>query len=181
MTPEPQVTFHGIPHSDALEAYVRQRAAKLDTLFDRITSCRIALEAPHQHAHSGRHYRIRIDLAVPGEKIAVTRAADEDAGNEDPYAAVDKAFDDAGRQLQDYARRQRGDVKPHEHHRHGRVKKYFAYEGFGFLETPEGEEVYFHRNAVLNQAFDRMTVGSAVTFVDEMGDRGPQASTVVLR
>ena len=176
-----QITFRGMVHSSALESYVLTRAAKLDTFFERITGCHVAIESPHQHAHNGRHYRVRIDLAVPGDEIVVTRAPDENSNNEDAYAAVDSAFDEAGRRLQDYVQRMRGEVKPHEHHRRGRVKKLFTYEGFGFLETPEGDEVYFHRNAVLDRGFDRMSIGSKVRFVDEMGDKGPQASTVTLR
>ena len=178
---QPQITFRGMTHSDALEAYVRTRAAKLETFFERITGCSVALEAPHQHARSGGHFRIRLNIAVPGEEIVVNRAPDTHVTTEDAYAAVDDAFDDAGRLLQDYVRRQRGDVKPHEHHRHGRVKKLFTYEGYGFIETPEGEEIYFHRNSVLDHAFDRMALGSSVSFVEEMGDKGPQASTVVFR
>jgi cold shock CspA family protein len=176
-----QITFRGIPHSDALEAYVRAHVTKLETFAARITGCRVAIESPHQHAHSGRHYRVCVDLTVPGEEIAITRSPDETISNEDAHSAVDRAFDEAGRRLQDYVRRQRGDVKPHEHHRHGRVKKLFTYEGYGFVETPEGEEVYFHRNAVLNGAFGRMKIGHDVTFVEEMGEKGPQASTIVLR
>ena len=43
-----------------------------------------------------------------------------------------------------------------------------------------GYEVYFHRNSVLDGAFRRLTVGARVTFVEEVGDKGPQASTVRL-
>jgi cold shock CspA family protein len=78
-------------------------------------------------------------------------------------------------------RRQRGDTKTHEHQLHGRVSKLFSDEGYGFLETPEGDEIYFHQNSVLHQGFHRMQIGTEVRFVEEIGERGPQASTVVLR
>ena len=52
--------------------------------------------------------------------------------------------------------------------------------GFGFLKTSDGREVYFHRNSVLNDAFPRLKVGTRVTFAEEEGDKGPQASTVRL-
>ena len=51
-------------------------------------------------------------------------------------------------------------------------------EDCGFIETADGREVFFHRNSVLDDAFDRLTVGSEVRFVEEMGEKGPQASTV---
>lgn len=175
-----QITFHGLPHSDPVEQYVRTRAAKLDVLASRVTGCRVALEMPHKHAQHGEHYRVRIDLTVPGAEVVASRSPDEGKAYEDLYAAIDSAFDDAGRRLQDYVRRQRGDVKPHERSRHGRVAKLFAYEGYGFLRTLEGDEVYFHRNSVLDAAFDRLKVGDRVRFVEEAGEAGPQASTVVL-
>jgi cold shock CspA family protein len=51
---------------------------------------------------------------------------------------------------------------------------------FGFLETGDGREIYFHRNSVLENGFSRLNVGARVTYVEEMGDKGPQASTVKL-
>ena len=66
-----RITFRDLDRSDALELYVRERAAKLDTFADRITGCHVAVEAPHRHQHTGRHYRVRIDLTVPGAEISV--------------------------------------------------------------------------------------------------------------
>jgi cold shock CspA family protein len=60
------------------------------------------------------------------------------------------------------------------------VKKFLAGEDCGFIETAEGREIYFHRNAVLGGAFDRLIVGSEVRFVEEKGVKGAQASTVHL-
>ena len=46
---------------------------------------------------------------------------------------------------------------------------------------PQGEEIYFHRNAVLEPpGFDRLEVGSRVRFAEQQGFEGPQASTVSL-
>lgn len=174
-----QVTFRGIPQSDALDAYVRDRATKLETFAARITGCRVAIEAPHQSQQSGRPYRVRVDLTVPGGEIVVNNAPDEDPKNQDAYAAIDQAFDQMGRRLQDHLRRQRGDVKPHEDaYREARVTKLWSYEGYGFLEGPDGGEVYFHRNSVLHGAFDKLEIGSKVRFIEELGEKGPQASTV---
>ena len=174
-----QITFHGLPHSDAVEQYVRIRADKLDDFAPRITGCHVALEMPHRHARHGEHYRVRVDVVLPGGEVVAVRSPDEAKPYEDLHAAIDAAFDDAGRRLQDFVRRQRGDVKPHERARHGKVAKLFTYEGYGFLTTPEGEELYFHRNSVLDAGFNRMKIGDRVRFVeDESGP--PHASTVVL-
>jgi len=175
-----QITFHGLPHSDPVEQYVRSRAAKLDTMATRITSCRIALEMPHKHARHGVHFRVRVDVTLPGGEIVAARSPDDDKTYEDLYATIDAAFDDAGRALQDFVRRQRGDTKPHERARHGHVSKLFSYEGYGFLSTVEGDELYFHRNSVLDAAFDRLKLGDRVRFVEDAGEAGPHASTVAL-
>ncbi len=97
-----------------------------------------------------------------------------------PLVAIREAFDAAVRQIEDVTREARGQVKEHVAKGHGRVTKFLAGEDCGFIETPDGREIYFHRNAVLDGAFDRLVVGSEVVFVEEEGDKGAQASTVRL-
>jgi len=48
----------------------------------------------------------------------------------------------------------------------------------GRIETSDGRSVYFHRNSVLDDLFDRLELGQEVCFCEERGDQGPQASTV---
>jgi ribosomal subunit interface protein len=176
-----QITLRGIVRSEPIESYVRTRADKLERFSDRITGCHVMIEQPHRHKRHGRHHRVRIDLAVPGNEIVVTRNPDERKDQEDLYASIDAAFDDAQRVLEDHVRTQRGDVKARETpSRHGQVTKLYSYEGYGFLTTPEGEEIYFHQNSVLNHAFERLTIGTRVRFVEEAGEKGPQASTVAI-
>ncbi len=88
------------------------------------------------------------------------------------------AFDEARRQLEDYARRQRNEVKAHESLPHARVVRVFPEAGYGFLGTPDGREIYFHKNSVLGANFDDLTAGTEVRYVEELGEQGPQASTV---
>jgi ribosomal subunit interface protein len=114
-----QITFHEIPHSDAVEDYVRKHAAKLEALAPRITGCRVALERPHRHSRHGEHFRVRIEAALPGGQVIVERSPDEAKPYENLYATIDGAFDKMGRQLQDFVRRQRGHVKAHEPSRRG--------------------------------------------------------------
>lgn len=172
-----QLTFRDLEPSSAIEEYVRGRADKLDRFFDAIMRCRVMIEAPHRHHRQGKRYHVRIDLTVPGEEIVVSRNP-ESLVHEDLYASIDAAFDDAQRLLQDYARRRRGDTKHHEPTPHGRVVELEPLEGYGFLETQEGERIYFHRNSVLNGEFDRLAIGAKVRFAAEEGREGPQASTV---
>ncbi|MGA9665867.1 MAG: ribosome-associated translation inhibitor RaiA [Gallionella sp.] len=103
-----QITIRDIEHSDALEAHIREKAEKLDEFFERIMSCRVVVEMPHKHHHQGKQFNVRIDIGVPGSEIVVNRDHAEDV-----YVALRDAFDAAKRQLEDYARKMRGDVKTH--------------------------------------------------------------------
>jgi cold shock CspA family protein/ribosome-associated translation inhibitor RaiA len=173
-----QVTFRSTPPSKAVEAHIREKADKLDMFYNRIMGCRVVVEAPHRRHHKGKRYHVRIDMTVPGGKLVVNREPSKHIEYEDVYVAVRDAFDAARRQLQNYARRQRKEVKTHELIPHAYVGKLFLEKGFGFLELPDGREVYFHRNSVLEMPFDLMEVGMEVHFAEEQGEKGPQASTV---
>ncbi len=101
------VTFRGIEHSEAIDAYVRKKAAKLDRWANDVQICRVAIESPHKRHVHGNRYHVRISLAVPGDAVFVGRPTALDPRTEDLYATVDTAFDDAGRCLVEYTRRLR--------------------------------------------------------------------------
>jgi len=103
-----QITLRDMPHSEAVESRIRQRAEKLNRFYDRIMGCRVVVEMPQRNRHQGKLHSVRIDLTVPGGELVVNRVQDEDV-----YIAIRDAFDAAGRQLEDYARKRRGEVKNH--------------------------------------------------------------------
>jgi len=108
-----QISFHGLDHSEALEENVRKHAAGLDELFDRITSCRVVLEKPHRSHRNGNIYHVCIRVVVPQRELVVHREPEQDPSHEDPYITVRDAFQAMRRQLQEYAREIRGEVKVH--------------------------------------------------------------------
>jgi len=173
-----QISFHGLDRSEALEANVRKHASKLEEFWDRMTCCQVVLEKPHRHRHQGSMYHVRIRVAVPRRELVVDREPEADHAHEDPYVTVRDAFKAMRRQLEDYAREIRGNVKSHAEAPQGHIARLFPDDGFGFLQSVDGREIYFHRNSVLDDGFSRLEVGSVVTFIEEQGDKGPQASTV---
>lgn len=173
-----QITFRNLERSPAIEAKILECAQKLDEFYERIMSCRVVIEELHRHHRHGNHYQVRVDLTVPGGELVATREPDEHHAYTDVYVTIRDAFDAIRRQLEDYARRQRSDVKAHELPPHGRIVEIYPAEDYGRIETPDGRLVYFHRNSVLEAPFDALQVGTEVRFVVEMGERGPQASTV---
>jgi cold shock CspA family protein len=100
--------------------------------------------------------------------------------HKDINIVIRDTFAAARRRLQDYARRQRGDVKEHESLSQARVIRLFPADDYGFLQAPDGAEIYFHRNSVLQDGFDQLEIGAEVSYVEEHGDKGLQASTVRL-
>ena len=101
--------------------------------------------------------------------------------HQDIHAAIRDAFDAARRQLEDYARDRRGEVKTHTVPDHGRIVRFLPEQDCGFILSADGREIYFHRNSVAGDAFDKLRVGDEVRFVAQESESalGPQASTVV--
>ena len=102
-----QITFHGVTPSAAVAAKIRGRAGRLTRYCDSIINCRVAVEAPHRHHEHGNHFRVRIEVSVPGAKLVVGHDADEHDAHADPYVAVGDAFDRVSRQLEAYTARER--------------------------------------------------------------------------
>ena len=173
-----QLRWHGVDPSDALTEHVREEVSRLERAWDRITGCTVTLEAPSSHhRHSGSQFRVCIELSVPGGRLVVGRDPPKSSQHADLYAVMKGAFREARRQVEDHVRRLDVRVKRHAPPALGTVARLFP-EGYGFLRTPEGREIYFHERSVLNGGFRRLEVGSVVRFAEEAGDEGPQASTV---
>lgn len=168
-----QITFRDVESSAAIETHVREKAQKLELFYDRITSCRVVIGMIQKHHHQGKLYNVRIDLTVPGSEIVINRDKAQDV-----YVAIRDAFDSARRKLDDYGRKQRGDVKAHEPEAKGQVARMFPEEGYGFIRKPDGTEVYFHRYNVVYPEFDQLTEGDEVLFLEEVAGEGLQANRV---
>ncbi|HEY7165710.1 MAG TPA: HPF/RaiA family ribosome-associated protein [Candidatus Binatia bacterium] len=198
-----QITFKNMEPSEAIEARIRESAEKLESFYEDIMGCRVLVETPHKHHRKGKRYHVRVDLTVPGGEFVIkrepklitdtplrfpkapddialeeTRELSKYVAHDDIQLAIRDAFDAGRRKLQDYARRRRGVVKLHEGPPHARVTKLFPDEGFGFLQSDDGREVYFHANSVVDGGFNSLEIGSEVHFAEEMGEKGLQASTV---
>lgn len=108
-----QITFRGFPHSDAVEANIREKAEKLNKFYPHIMGCAVVVEAEHHHHHQGNLYHVRIDIKTPRKEIVVSREHHDKQAHEDVYVTIRDAFNSARRQLEDHNRTQRGHVKTH--------------------------------------------------------------------
>lgn len=190
-----QVTFRNIPNPAGLQGYVQQQAAKLEHFCKRINSCRVIVEALQQARNI---FHGRIDVGVPDGELVVKhmpsvhsarRGTQEEKSRAEPRAVLElknprrailQAFKEMRRRLQDYAQRRRLDVKPKETIAPAKVKEIFPDEGYGFIETADGREIYFNAASVLDGHFMKLRPGAEVDFAEEPGEKGPQASTVKL-
>lgn len=173
-----QIAFRNFERSEAIAAKIEERANKLESFYDGIIGCRVTVEALHKHHRQGNHYHVRVTVTVPGAELVADREPDEHYAYSDVYVAIRDAFDAMRRQLEDYARQRRRQVKLHESPPHGVVVEIHFDENYGRIETPGIGLVYFHRNSVVDADFDKLEVGTEVRFELEMGERGPQATTV---
>jgi ribosomal subunit interface protein len=170
---ELQIKGHDYPVTGEIEKYIRERAARLDRFYPRILGVRVVLEAPVGHHRQGGPFTVRIETDVPGTLLTASREVTDDL-----HVAIRTSFSAMERQLRAYASRQRGDMKAASGPPVGRVTRMVPDEGYGFLEAPDGHEVYFHEHSVLGGKFRELTPGRRVRFHEEEGLQGPQASTV---
>jgi len=170
-----QITARNIELTDAIKAEITEKVEKLDTFYDQITKCRVVVDSPHRHSRDGKLYNVNIDLKIPGSEIVVKREP-----NEDLYVAIRDSFNAAKRKIEDFVAQQRREVKRHEEVPEGKISSLFPERGYGFLIKSDGTEVYFHENSLLNREFQKLKVGTKVRFAEEMGAKGPQASSVTV-
>jgi len=181
MQTPPEIEFQGMTATPEIQGAIEKHISELEQRWGRITACRVVLKGPGQHHRKGGLYEVHIRLALPdGREVNVGRTPPADERHSDPTFAINDAFKHARRQLQDRVRRAQGQVKHREGPPIGTVVLLDPSGEFGFLQSGDGQEIYFHRNSVLDNAFSRLAVGSRVAYAEEPGDKGTQATTVKL-
>ena len=175
-----QIVLKNVPQPNAVRAEVTKAADVLERFHKRITSCRVAVTNQDARHRTGALYDVHLVVRVPGHgDIAVSRRAEDQPEREHLNVALRKAFGQVRRRIQDTAREMRGDVKARALRDLGHVAKLFGRSGYGIIATPDGREIYFHRNSVADGKFRTLKIGARVRFVEVEGEKGAQASTVV--
>lgn len=139
--------------------------------YDVIHHARVEIIATGHHRHGA--FEMRAVVTVPGHTITISRQG--------AYVLpmIVEAFKALDRRLKEHSQVRQGKVKVHgEVAKEGVIARLFAEEDYGFLETPEGLEVYFHANALQKRSFDQLTPGLKVEFAQDIGEKGPQATWV---
>jgi cold shock CspA family protein len=175
-----EIVFRGLTRVEEVEDLISEKVAKLEHICNYIVSCSVAIEKPQHYQKVGNPFRVRLDIRVPhNHEIVVKRECTEGDMHDSLQKVLRNAFDAAGLALQELVQKQRHDVKSHPAGQATAiVHRIFPDDGYGFLLTTDGREVYFHRNSLVNQDFSRVRLGLGVRFTEELGEEGPQASTM---
>jgi cold shock CspA family protein len=176
-----QIEFKGMRATESVHEGIATHIAGLEERFGRVTACRVIVAAPSGRHRTGGLYEVNIHLTLPnGREVIVGRTPKADERHSDLTFAINDAFHRARRRLQDHVRRMQGQTKTHDDVPLGIVSQLEPIDGFGRLVSVDGREIYFHRNSVFDNAFSKLKIGTRVMFAEEIGEKGPQASTVKL-
>jgi len=181
-----EISFHNMEHSDWAEQEIRNRVADLESIYDRLVSCRVRVEQRAKNSSGTMPPVVRIEMGIPGRKdLVVSHEPDhlqQKFQRPDLHNAVHEAFRIAERQLRDHKDKSTDHTKDlrheAEHQNLGQVAELVPERDHGFLLTKEGGLLYFHRNSLLAGDFDALTLREEVFYVEAMGDTGPIATKV---
>ena len=178
MTIYTEIAFRDMEPSPAVEELIKRRVQKLESTFNHVAACRVIIEAPHKHRIRGQLFHVRIDLSTPQGELVSSKDIGLNVAHEQLNVALRDAFAAARKQLLRHKQKLRSDYHMADTLPSGVVKDIFHIDDYGILETTDGREIYFHRNSVINGDFDKIGIGDVARFSEELGDKGPQASTV---
>jgi cold shock CspA family protein/ribosome-associated translation inhibitor RaiA len=176
-----EIAFHNAEPSAEIEALIRKHVGRLEKLYPHLVGCRVSVEMPHKQHRNGNVPEVHIAIHVPGREIAISREPHkvrQRRATANVQTSVKDAFRAAEQRLKDFKALQYGDVKIKEMPIQGYVSQLVAEKNYGFIATGNGEELYFHRNAVADSGFDSLREGEAVQYSVVAGDKGPSAGRV---
>jgi|SRR5690606_18768235 len=175
-----EISYRDVPKTDAIDNLIREKTKKLEQVCGYITGCRVAVEKPHNNIKVGNEFRVRIDITVPPKhNVVINKEPGKNDMHNSLTTVIRDAFDAARKQLQKLSAVRRDETKVHpEQEVRAIVSRIYPDEGYGFLRTINGREIYFHKNSLINMKFEELQEGRGVRFFEEDGEKGPQASTV---
>jgi ribosome-associated translation inhibitor RaiA len=184
-----EVSFHNMESSDWAEQEIRARVADLESIYDRLVSCRVRVDQRATNVNDSIPPVVRIEMGIPGRKdLVVAHEPDrlqQRYQRPDLHNAINEAFRIAERQLREYKDKSKDYTKVLRHEAGqqslGQVAELHPDRDHGFLLTKEGGLLYFHRNSMLNGNFEGLKLREEVYYVEDVGDTGPIATKVWIK
>lgn len=182
-----EIAFHNIQQTDWAETAIREHVARLERIYDRLTTCRVRVDQRNRNESRTIPPVVHIEMSVPGYGDLVVAHEPDHLQHKfqspDLHNAISEAFRIAEQRLTKHKEKLNNRSAILAHHEAsneflGQIAEMPNGEDFGFLMTKEGGLLYFHRNSVLSGDFNAFKRGDDVSYVEEMGDTGPTASKV---
>ena len=128
-----EISFRDVPKTEEIENLIRDKAKKLERVYDHITGCRIAVERPHNYVKTGSKYRIRLNITVPpGHEVVIKKEPGKNNMHDSLTTIIRDAFNAARKQLQKLSEIQRKETKTHpEQEVRAIISKIYPDEGYG--------------------------------------------------
>ncbi|MCB1334935.1 MAG: HPF/RaiA family ribosome-associated protein [Roseivivax sp.] len=178
---DPIIAYRNIDHSPAVEALVRRRIEMLERRDDRITGCDVTLEAPQKKQRHGSVYKVRLNLHMPGPDLSISREVAQGSAQDDLMLAVNRAFSAAETALKKRKKTLAGiEVKHHPPVLHGQIAELEPELGHGWIRADDGRMVYFQRDSLTANGWDRLKKGTRLKFRELQGEKGPFAAAVTV-
>jgi ribosome-associated translation inhibitor RaiA len=157
-----QITYRDMEPTPGMDAAIRDKVDHLQRYHPRIVRCHVVVDAPHSSQHHPHHFRVMFNITIPGKEIVAAKENHDKPEQRDFYISLRDSYEAARRQLEAEREKAQGHTKVHEVPPHGRVSKLFPGQDYGFVFMPDGNEVYFHRNAVVEGSWEDIEVGDEV-------------------
>lgn len=178
---EPIISYHNIDHSPAVENLVRRRIKALERRDDQLTGCEVTMEAPQKRKRHGRVFQVRLNLHLPGPDVSISRESAQGSAQNDLILAVNRAFTAAEKALKKRKKKMDGiEVKHHPPVHHGEITELESELGYGWVQADDGRKVYFQRDSLTSDNWERLDKGTRLRFREMQGDKGAYAASVTI-
>jgi len=137
---------------------------------------RVTIESTSAHKEGG--FEVRLVASVPNDTVVVKRRGEK------VHPLLVEAFDVLGMQLKELVRKKQNHKKVKAQgavlggNGSGVIKKLFPIDSYGFIVTPDEQEIFFHENVLKDVVMDDLKEGDSVMFGVTEGEMGPQATYV---
>lgn len=149
-----QITSSDSATTAEIDTLIRRQLRALEDYVNHLTGCTRCLR--HLRfmviAKAGR---VRIHLDVPGGELTIDKQNSIDLS-----LAINEAFAAARLKLEEYVHRVRHDVETHGPSPDVRVTTIFPTDGYGVLETLDGQEVHFRRDGLTDDGIGARSMAS---------------------
>lgn len=163
-----ELAFHELEPSEFVETHIRDRVESLERFHNKITSCRVTVEAPHRNEQRVTQFRVRVVTRVPGsDLVAESKPTEDTEPRQDVYYAIDEAFDAAEKQLRRLSEKLRANRNHRPRLQAGVVASIDTERGSGLIEALDGRELSFTNDDVRNAELESLSEGETVEFMAE--------------